>query len=437
MGASVKHILATMIALLFLAGAAASAAGKTVTYAKDTVWSGTAEIEGLVIVAKGVTLKIEPGTVIKVHGYWNTKLIVQGSLHAIGTKEKPIRFDIGKDNSYWGGITFWGDKAKGSVEWCEFMNGRRVTITCDGASPVIRHNTFVYRTYGGGGVLCRDGSKARIEQNKFTGGSGSAIRVVNAAPQVLANTFSGFAVGVQVAARTSPYREGLDGNPVSAKAGPVPANVTPTCKGNICDDGINLFDERVAGGKQWKASFTTDVLGMGNYRGFEVQHAKGGDTVILTLLSTWRGKPKSVTQHTLRLVDGKFVVQTATVKNDLSAEAWRKKWAEHRSRKAKIAGQECRLTTMQTVLGQLWMAGCSDTKPAHVLLTSAVEKGKKAIAPMVLWASPSISRGHLLPAFADFDGDGRAEIIVATNRGCEGKGKILVFAQEERVKDAE
>ncbi len=297
MAVHTKSISVRMIAFLFLFGTA-TAADTMVAYTKDTLWSGTAEITGRTVVSEGATLKIEPGTVINIRGGWDAKLIVQGRLHAVGTKEKPIRFDVETDNRYWSGITFFGDKATGNVERCVFKNGRGVTITCDGASPVIRHNTFLFRTYKGGGVLCQDGSRACIEENEFIldglpfGGGIAGVLVVNAAPRVLANTFRGFAVGVQVSDRTRAHKKNAEGRTVSAKVSPVPADVRPTCKGNTCDGGIELFDERVAGGKQWKKIFTSNVVGMQGLRRLEVQPAKRGDTLILT---TWHGSSKRST----------------------------------------------------------------------------------------------------------------------------------------------
>jgi hypothetical protein len=262
------------------------------------------------------------------------------------------------------------------------------------------------------------------------------VLVVNAAPRVVANTFRGYGVGVQVSARRRTHKKNAQGRIVGSKAGPVPAGVRPTCKGNRCEGGLDLFDERVAGGEQWREIYASGLVGMRGLRRLAVERAKGGDTVILATSDRRTEKPRSLTQHTLRRAGRKFVSRTSTVPNEVTARTWRQKWPERRSIKAEIGGRACRVTVLQTVLGQVWADGCNDTKPVHILLTAKAEGKREADPQTLLWASPRLERGHVLPAVADFEGDGRAEIVVATKTWCEGKGRVLVFAQERR-KDAE
>lgn len=65
----------------------------------DTVWRGSILIDGQVLVAKGVTLSIEPGTDIAFvprdrnqDGLGDGTLIIEGRLKALGTRAQPIRF---------------------------------------------------------------------------------------------------------------------------------------------------------------------------------------------------------------------------------------------------------------------------------------------------------------------------------------------------------
>jgi len=65
----------------------------------DTVWRGSILIDGQVMVAKGVTLTIEPGTDIAFvrkdlnqDGLGDGTLIIEGRLKALGTRAQPIRF---------------------------------------------------------------------------------------------------------------------------------------------------------------------------------------------------------------------------------------------------------------------------------------------------------------------------------------------------------
>lgn len=65
----------------------------------DSVWRGSILIDGQVMVAKGVTLTIEPGTDIAFvrkdlnqDGLGDGTLIIEGRLRALGTRAQPIRF---------------------------------------------------------------------------------------------------------------------------------------------------------------------------------------------------------------------------------------------------------------------------------------------------------------------------------------------------------
>lgn len=113
-----------------------------ITITADMTWSGEAAINGRVTVAEGVTLTIKPGTVVKITGGWDAKLIVSGRLDAVGTEDRPIRFEVGPKPSYWTGISFNGPKAGGVMEWCHLGNGGRATVTCHASSPTIRHCAF-------------------------------------------------------------------------------------------------------------------------------------------------------------------------------------------------------------------------------------------------------------------------------------------------------
>jgi len=132
-------------------------------------------------------------------------------------------------------------------------------------------------------------------------------------------------------------------------------------------------------------------------------------------------------RHALRLVDGKYALEAKTVERDITPAAWVKKWPRSKDVTATIAGRPCRVIGMSTVLGQLYLDGCSDTKPAHVLLIRPGAKAAKGGASELLWASSKIDRGRLLFATADVNGDGKADILVATQRWCERKGQILIY----------
>lgn len=67
--------------------------------AKDETWSGTVPVRGSVVVRKGATLTILPGTVVRFEkidadgdGIGDSELYVEGRLRAVGAPGRPIRF---------------------------------------------------------------------------------------------------------------------------------------------------------------------------------------------------------------------------------------------------------------------------------------------------------------------------------------------------------
>lgn len=96
-----------LLALLLLGGVACAPLAPTPTVQRlqdavlttDTVWRGSILIDGQVLVAKGATLSIEPGTDIAFvpkdgnqDGLGDGTLIIEGRLRALGTRAQPIRF---------------------------------------------------------------------------------------------------------------------------------------------------------------------------------------------------------------------------------------------------------------------------------------------------------------------------------------------------------
>jgi hypothetical protein len=207
-------------------------------------------------------------------------------------------------------------------------------------------------------------------------------------------------------------------------------DVRPTCVGNTCDSGLDLFDERIAGGRQWRLKYASDVIEMGNLRRLDVQQSKDGDWVVLTTSEKdIIQKLGSETQNKLSRVGEEFMLQTEVVEIEITAQEWRRKWPQPRNIETEFADQKCSVSTLPSVLSLVGQEGCADTNPVFILLTRVAEDDE-SFSRTVLWASPRVDRGHVLLAVADFDGDGLFEIVVATRRWCEHKGQLLVFAQD-------
>lgn len=95
----------------------------TGTITTDTVWSGTVQFSGTTVIAGGVTVSVEPGTVLEFAQ--QAGLRVEGGLLASGTAAATITAKLADGASYWGPV----DVANGFVhlEFVDFTGGQLVT----------------------------------------------------------------------------------------------------------------------------------------------------------------------------------------------------------------------------------------------------------------------------------------------------------------------
>ena len=123
-----RLLIAVLVLILVLVGGAASlilmGAQGPVTKAgileQDEIWSGEIHVTGYVVVPEGITLTIEPGTIIKFKHYRGYKetwkklgMGVNGTLKAVGTPEKQIWFTSDAEdpvNGDWLGIALGDTK---------------------------------------------------------------------------------------------------------------------------------------------------------------------------------------------------------------------------------------------------------------------------------------------------------------------------------------
>ncbi len=192
------------------------------TLKKDTTWQGNVLVKGDILVPPGITLTIEPGTIIKFKRideksdqnlfgvdtpyYPEAELIIQGRLLAVGTAKKQIVFssaEIDARPADWGAINFLGSQEKNTLKHVKILyayngvhshgsnvevsssefakNGVGISFKMEEETPgvpwfgkistfTISHNRF-YNNKGGIGFR---NSKAKIsyniiEDNKFFG----------------------------------------------------------------------------------------------------------------------------------------------------------------------------------------------------------------------------------------------------------------------------
>jgi hypothetical protein len=166
-------------------------------------------------VVAGVTLKIEPGVIVKFRS--NSGLIIDGKLEAMGTASQPIYFTSYRDDSVGGDTDGGGSSSgeKGDWNWIQFnaisddasliehavirygggkswRRGVSGNVYLRDASPTIRHSTLEYSE--GAGVYLEStaaGSSAPvISNNRFSNNASSISTDVTSRPALTSNTSS-------------------------------------------------------------------------------------------------------------------------------------------------------------------------------------------------------------------------------------------------------
>jgi hypothetical protein len=115
----------------------------TTTYNTNTTWTAANSpyvIDGDVTVATGVTLTVDPGVIVKFNGQFR-RLLVNGTLYAVGTGGNPIYFTSLQDDSVGGDTGGDGATTGAAGQWfdMEFKNS---------TSTDIEYATVRYGGYG-------------------------------------------------------------------------------------------------------------------------------------------------------------------------------------------------------------------------------------------------------------------------------------------------
>ena len=201
------------------------------TLSESTAWSPLLASSYIISsctvdVTSGVTLTIDPGTVVKASGgsrclefsdgysYYDCSLWVQGTLHAVGTHTSPITFTSVNDNTV-GGIT--GTGSPGSVDWSG------IDIDTSGSAD-IEYATITYAGnpgYTGGCCTLNPGSALQ------TVGSGGLVMTND----VLANDYGGIG--------GSPTGSVTISDSTFSDIGPRPAIQVETTNSSVTGDRFN------------------------------------------------------------------------------------------------------------------------------------------------------------------------------------------------------
>ncbi len=166
--------------------------------AKNTVWQSTVEVNKDVLVLPGVTLTIKPGAIVRFKRrrrgrveprflFPEVELLVQGTLLAEGTEEKPILFTSAKDKPElgdWAGIIFDNtDNSSSIIKRCR-IEFAKTAVFCIASSPAIESNTITHNQYG---VVCQRGAAPQISGNEIAHGEVGIASWDGSSPKILDN----------------------------------------------------------------------------------------------------------------------------------------------------------------------------------------------------------------------------------------------------------
>ena len=199
------------------------------TLTTDETWSGVVQLTGDVVVPAGITLTLEPGTVIKFEyllddtyggeDFSRGEIIVEGSLIALGTESEPIMFTSNaayRQPNDWGGVNFSynGENAIHHLDYVivEFSK-YGIRYIADTGSTVAAIRNSIIRYSGGDGISINTSNEASlsfeiknniIQYNEGHGiycyANGSSILT----PTITFNTLTQNSYGIYVYRLTSP-----------------------------------------------------------------------------------------------------------------------------------------------------------------------------------------------------------------------------------------
>jgi hypothetical protein len=210
----------------------------TGAYAQDLIWEGTVTMSGDVLILKGGSLTIRPGTRVNVLPAEGTKidpeylssqteLLVRGKLEILGTEESPVRFVLVERNDLeeiaWSGITL-DSAAQSRILYTE-LERADIAIRVVASSPEIKGNRISRCRYGivtqlqshpkildnqlsdgEGGIFCWKGSNPYLLGNSITAHDEEAIFVdADSRPWLDRNIVSGNAIGLALYPHDLPF----------------------------------------------------------------------------------------------------------------------------------------------------------------------------------------------------------------------------------------
>jgi hypothetical protein len=260
------------------------------TLSSDTVWTNDrVYIANNVIVDTGVTLTIQPGTVVKFNP--NRAMVVKGTLIADGTPESPIRFTSAADNPApgdWGG---WYSGNEGGIIFASsshpaqfdtngnYQGGSIIRyaiieyskgLTLQDAAPFIDNN-LIWQNSGSGGAMFYNGymgvSQPIISHNRIISNPGLALNVQQGQAIVRQNLIANNGGGLFVTDNQTVISNTITDN---GGGGCDPADGT-ICLASTTSStrltGNNIYANRTAYDVAMRFDATQSINATGNYWG--------------------------------------------------------------------------------------------------------------------------------------------------------------------------
>lgn len=167
----------------------------------ETHLSGDVLVISDILVPRGSTLVIHPGTVLRIRPSESTKIdpeylspateiLVRGRLQVLGTSGRPVRFlpekSAGGGEPAWSGLEL--DRSEGSALDHLEISGAETGILCIGASPVIRKVVVTGCRYG---IIAQEKSAPQILDSRIENGEGGVFCWREAQPLLRGNRIAG------------------------------------------------------------------------------------------------------------------------------------------------------------------------------------------------------------------------------------------------------
>jgi hypothetical protein len=161
--------------------------------AREVVWEGHVVVREDVVIPRGETLVVRPGTRVSfafrdrdADGAGDARITVRGAVRAVGTRAEPIVFASERDDAVAGWTEILVEEAaEARFAWCRF-GGARQALHVHRTPLAVEHCRFERNEI----ALRFTGDPVAIRGNRFAG-NGTAIRYWESSPEVSENQFEG------------------------------------------------------------------------------------------------------------------------------------------------------------------------------------------------------------------------------------------------------